>query len=445
MQQTITELERQLDAIRHIAVGLSSIASFDHLVRDALSICLECAGAEAGSILLYSQEKRRLIFAHVVGEKAHHLTGVEMEPDQGLAGLVFQTGETHITEDVSKEHAHYRGVGEMIGFVTTNMVTTPLKGGNGHSLGVMQVLNKVGAPFQRSDVTLIEIMAAHIAVAIENTRLHEQARLAAVMRFIGDISHDVKNMVTPAITGAETLRLVSQDCLQALDTQLAHCTCDTDIRAGLGTALDDLRALQPELLDIILESCNAVQQRMADISAAVKGVVSPPCFEVADIGPLARRVTGVLRAFAQQKGIALRIDIIGELPMAPFDAKQMYNAIYNLLFNALEACSSGDTVTLRLSGQAAGDFPEGNYLLLECEDTGPGITEPVKAKLFTDEAISTKPLGTGLGTRIVKNVIDAHQGTVALESVLGIGTRIRCRIPADRALVSCQPAITHIV
>jgi signal transduction histidine kinase len=69
---------------------------------------------------------------------------------------------------------------------------------------------------------------------------------------------------------------------------------------------------------------------------------------------------------------------------------------------------------------------------MECTDTGPGIPDHVKAKLFTDRAVSTKPMGTGLGTRIIKDVVDAHSGTIEVESEVGVGTTIRCRMPLTR-------------
>ena len=105
--------------------------------------------------------------------------------------------------------------------------------------------------------------------------------------------------------------------------------------------------------------------------------------------------------------------------------------MYNLIFNAIDACGQGDSIAVRFNAVLSGEFPDGNYIAIECADTGPGMPQHVKAKLFTDEAISTKPMGTGLGTRIIKNVIDAHGGTVEVESELGAGTTIRCRIPAD--------------
>jgi signal transduction histidine kinase len=53
----------------------------------------------------------------------------------------------------------------------------------------------------------------------------------------------------------------------------------------------------------------------------------------------------------------------------------------------------------------------------------------VRDRLFTKRSISTKPGGTGLGTKIVKDVIEAHGGTIWVESELGAGTKIHLRLP----------------
>jgi signal transduction histidine kinase len=53
----------------------------------------------------------------------------------------------------------------------------------------------------------------------------------------------------------------------------------------------------------------------------------------------------------------------------------------------------------------------------------------VRDRLFTKRVISTKPGGTGLGTKIVKDVVDAHGGTIWVESELGVGTTIHIRLP----------------
>jgi len=421
-----------MDAVRRIAVGLSTSTHTDELVHEALDISLELAQADAGSILLFCPNRKKLVFKYVVGPKADELTGIELETDQGLAGAVFKTGKTRVSEDMGKEEAHLRELGEKLEYATTNMVTVPLKSRDRTKpVGVMQVLNKRGSAFDDHDVKLIETVGAHIALAIETARLHEEARLATVVRFIGNISHDVKNMVTPTVTGAETLRMIADECFGSFDEHLSGMDRMGTEASELGRSMVTLRETYPEIVEMIIDGCNAVQQRMAEISAAVKGIVSEPHFEPSDLPAIAHRVGRMLNPHAQKKGIVVAIEPLCELPLVTVDGKQIFNALYNLIFNAIDACAQGDSVTVRLNAVLNGTFPEGNYVMIECVDTGPGMPEHVKAKLFTEDAISTKPMGTGLGTRIIKNVIDAHGGTVAVQSELGAGTTIRCCIPAN--------------
>lgn len=433
LQQTIYELERQLQAVRRIAASLSTSVKCDEIVKDALDISLDLARAKAGSIILYHSDKKKLVFEYVVGDKADSLKGIAMEPDRGIAGNVFMTGDTSITDDVNKEAIHSKEMDEKTGFITTNMVTVPLKSPDCEPLGVMQILNKESGNFDENDINLIEIMGSEIAAAIKAAQLYEQARLATIVRFIGDISHDVKNMITPAMTGAETLKMIIDDCYERFDSSLEMDASDCE---SLKSSMSELRDIYPDMIEMIVDGCNAVQDRMVEISSAVKGVVSKPNYEPADIHLIALRVIHILAPHAQKKGVDLNVEPFKADIIADVDCKQIYNAIYNLLFNAVDACKGGDSVTLKLTSHPDGIFPDGNFILMECIDTGPGIPEKIRALLFTDQAISTKPMGTGLGTRIVKNVIDAHKGLIHVISEEGKGTNIQCFIPANRMKVN---------
>jgi len=429
---TVRELERQLAAAHTIAAGLSSITDVEELVQQALDISLEIADAEAGSVLLYDPDAGKLCFEYVVGEKADELMGTEIAPDQGIAGLVFETGEIHISEDVTAERAHLRDIGEKLGYTTQNMVAVPLKSSAGKPFGVIEVLNKRDGHFDENDVNLIDIMAAQIAVAIENARLQEEARLAEVVKFIGNISHDVKNMITPVRTGAETLQMIADEDYAQLDEILADLKETPQTADSVRQAMDGLREIYPELIDMILEGTEVVQQRMAEISAAVKGIIAEPHFEPTDVVAVGERVINLLRSHAESKQVAIGLQIAGGIPEATVDARQIYNAMYNLIYNAIDACDPGDSVALRLSTDSADTPGQPAQIVIECADTGSGIPDSVREKLFTEDAVSTKPMGTGLGTRIVANVVEAHGGSIEVESELGVGTTIRARIPVNR-------------
>ena len=426
--QRNAQLTRQLDAARAIAAGLSSVTTVDDLVRQALQISLDVVNAGAGSIILHDAEKDKLVFRYVVGEKAADLIGLELNCDQGLCGSVFQSGETHVSEDMNAEKKHLREVGDRVQYQTLNMVTVPLKNVEGITIGVMQVLNKGDGHFTAGDVAILDILAAQSAVAIESARLHEEARLAEVVKFIGDISHDVKNMMTPVISGAETLAFIAEDVFRELDEAIA-----ADASAPLTRAKDITGVLAdfiPETIEGMKAGAEAVQERMKQISDAKKGIVSKPTFEETDVRDVVNAALSLLRGRAEKQKVALAVE--GEVPPAEIDRRQIYNAIYNLVFNALDACLDGRSITVRLSAKAQGRFPEGGCLQVAVADSGNGMPAQVREKLFTAKNVSTKPMGTGLGTQIVKNVVDAHGGMIWVESEEGKGTTITFKVPLRR-------------
>jgi len=95
-----------------------------------------------------------------------------------------------------------------------------------------------------------------------------------------------------------------------------------------------------------------------------------------------------------------------------------------LVNNAIPEMPAGGTVTIR--GEA--DTSAGR-ILLEVADTGRGMPDEVKKSLFTVRVVSRKPGGTGLGTKIVKDVVDVHRGRISVESVLGKGATFHIQLP----------------
>ncbi len=434
LEARLAQRDRQLASIHRITAALSTITKLAEVVKQALHVSLECVGANDGSVILYDAAKDKLVFAYVIGAKADELIGLELDPGRGIAGAVFQSGSLRVSDDVSKEADHDKKVEEHTKYVTRNMVTVPLKSPQGQTLGVMQVLNKDTGRFDDGDVEVLEILGGQIAIALESARLYEEARLAEVVRFIGNLSHDVKNMITPSQTGAETLQMIADDTYARLDELLTAEQCPGAPLDDIWVALDDLRVMYPEMLSMILDGCDAVQQRMVEVSAAVKGIVSEPHFERQQLGAVIERVIKPLELVGEKAGVTVSYQPQGELPDIDMDDKQMYNATYNLVNNAIQATPSGGSVTAKTRLSEVGEFepfPEAQVVVLEVVDTGQGMPPEVKAKAFTDNAVSTKPMGTGLGTKIVKNVMDVHNAKIQVDSEEGKGTTIRCLLPLE--------------
>ena len=70
-------------------------------------------------------------------------------------------------------------------------------------------------------------------------------------------------------------------------------------------------------------------------------------------------------------------------------------------------------------------------IALAVADTGGGMSPEIRDRLFSANAVSTKKGGTGLGTKIVKDVVDAHKGKIWVESEPGAGTTFHLRFPLD--------------
>ena len=70
-----------------------------------------------------------------------------------------------------------------------------------------------------------------------------------------------------------------------------------------------------------------------------------------------------------------------------------------------------------------------NTVVIRVTDTGGGMPSEIRDSLFSKGVISGKPGGTGLGTKIVKDVIDSHGGKIWVESELGYGTKVHMQLP----------------
>lgn len=120
--------------------------------------------------------------------------------DSGIAGHVFQTGESLVIKDAYKDKRFNRGVDEQTGYRTKSILCVPIKTVVGHTIGVAQVLNKMDGKkviaFDESDLVLLEAMTTQAAVALQNTQHleHMQKKSAEEMEFL-DIVSDVTSEI----------------------------------------------------------------------------------------------------------------------------------------------------------------------------------------------------------------------------------------------------------
>jgi signal transduction histidine kinase len=417
---------RQITAVHTISSLLSSTLDLDERLRDILTVSLQAVDATAGTLFLYRAEDDKLIFRYLVGPKAAELTGRAMNASDGVAGAVFQSGQPQITNQPRKIAGHRGDIGESVGFVTESIITVPLKYEAGRPVGVMQILNKRIGEFSRSDLEVLEIIASIAATAIENAQLHREAQIAAVAHAVGDLSHDIKNKITPISLAANTLRPTIDMALKDLDTAANEGSPDTARR--IADATKWLREDYQEQFEIILTQVNEVQIYTKLIADALKGSVTEPQLVPNDLAAVIESQVRELDSVARHR----QIDICTQFDVRPtfcFDRFLIERAVFNLVNNAIPETPARGCVTVAVTVQEEGEFPEGRYVLIEVKDTGCGMPPHVLERILRGDAKSTKPGGTGLGTRIVYNAVAAHKGVFEGESEEGVGTAFRLRLP----------------
>jgi hypothetical protein len=111
-------------------------------------------------------------------------------------------------------------------------------------------------------------------------------------------------------------------------------------------------------------------------------VLLQQCWQKRDYDPMKP-----LMMEGDKAGVMVNLEIAEDLPPAPVDPKQLYNAVYNLVNNAIPETPPGGSVTVCLSAIREGEFPEGKCFVIRVADTGNGMPEEVRRKLFTDDAV----------------------------------------------------------
>src|SRR5205823_14413604 len=169
-------------------------------------------------------------------------------------------------------------------------------------------------------------------------------------------------------------------------------------------------------------SARRIQERVKEIAGCTTNLSSRPVFVSCRIAAIVQAVFNERSFLAEAKSISVRAEGFDVLPALQADERRLYNAFYNLVNNAIPEVPTGGSITI--SGHLKGD-----HLLIAVTDTGRGMPARIRDSLFTSRAISPKPGGTGTGTKIVKDVVDAHGGTITVESQENVGTTFHIRLP----------------
>jgi len=225
------------------------------------------------------------------------------------------------------------------------------------------------------------------------------SRFKAITELYIGITHDLKVPLHAVIMHLEMLRKV----------------VDGESRSG-----EDKKAAR------YIDSITQEIKRLETIIRAFLDYASPfkNRVELVDLRQVVSDCLALLESEASRKGIILRPEMPDEPLWVQGDDGKLKQALLNLAVNGFDAMPIGGTLTIRAA-------PHEGECVVEIEDTGQGIKDDEKAKIFRFH-YSTKDSGSGIGLSIVKMVTEYHGGRVEFDSTEGKGSLFTLRFPKGR-------------
>jgi two-component system sensor histidine kinase HydH len=232
-------------------------------------------------------------------------------------------------------------------------------------------------------------------------KVRRSEKLAAIGKLAAGVAHEIRNPLSSIRGFAQYLRRALKDKPQELE--------------------------YAETMVSEVDRINAVVTDLLTFARPMDAELAPT-----DISELIEHTVRLVDADARSRNINVQMNI-SDLSKIPLDAKQITQAILNLLLNALQAVKNGGRIEV-----GAELNPSDSLLKIWVEDDGSGISADQKGKIF-DPFFTTREKGTGLGLAIVHKIVENHSGEINLKSP-PTGKTLGCRFTIGIPIKSHEPA-----
>ncbi len=262
------------------------------------------------------------------------------------------------------------------------------------------------------------LATANLALELRREEAAEEARRKT--RFLAAISHDIRTPVNALVLSCQLLRAIGQEAAAA-----AAPVDNRDLDELTGALLSNASSLV-ELVNDLLDIARHDQGKLEFVEADFP------------LGTLLAAVVDGLRPLADQKGLALTLDVATPAAVLRADRVKLARVVQNLVANALKFTDAGH---VRVSARASTH----DGLEIAVVDSGVGIPEAMREGIFDEFAQLRNPerdrtKGTGLGLAICRRLVDAMGGTIAVATRPGqAGSTFRVTLPPARVLLDDRP------
>ena len=233
------------------------------------------------------------------------------------------------------------------------------------------------------------------------------AQLEELSKLTGGLAHEIKN---PLSTIRINLDLVSEELAASGAAQSGQP----------GTAREEPRiARASRKIAVIRKEADRLEHILEDFLRYIDRTELQ--LASTDINELAGDMIDFYSPQAYSRSVTLRQSLCSEPLVCRVDANMLKQVLLNLFINAQQAMTNGGDLMIKTQRQEA-------QAVIEICDTGHGIAPERLPQLF-DAYHSSRPRGSGLGLPIAKKIVDAHKGTIGVNSEVGKGTAFTIKLP----------------
>jgi signal transduction histidine kinase/CheY-like chemotaxis protein len=356
---------------------------------------------------------RRVGLAHRDPSKTAHMEALaaadppSLEDEWGM-GFVIRTGEALLAAQVDVRALAGKLTSEsqmaaLRALDPRSVLLVPLKA-RGRTVGGIALVADASSrrTFDHDDLELARELACHAALLIDNSRLYVEARTAIRARddMIAVVSHDLRNPLQTIASAATVLQLESAP--ERRDASIA----------SIRVATEQMDRLLRDLLDV------------TQIDAGQLFVKR----ERTEVAFLVGEARTMFQQLARERSVRLECIVAPGLPALQVDRGRILQVLSNLLGNALKFVPAGGRIEISAS-------EERGRVRIAVSDSGPGIEPEHLARVFDRfwRADRRRDRGAGLGLAVAKGIVEAHGGTIGVDSRPGEGSTFWFLLDAEPA------------
>ena len=408
LRRQAKRLEALAEASRVFASGLDYKTTLDTVARRLSELI-----GDGALIRVVSPDGGWLVpvaVYHPIAERAalrrRVIQAAPQRTSEGMTARALQAHRTLRIPELSLEIVHAEMKPEYWPYLegVSSLMMAPLEHRR-HVFGHITLMRDAGgAPYTEEDETLLEDLAHRAAQAIENARLYGEAQAAVAVRdeFLSIASHELRTPLTALRLALENMRRVStREAIERLPPQYVERVLSTAERQG-----QRLEKLVAALLDVSRIHMGRLELDVEDV----------------ELGATVREALGAIEDEAAQSGS--QIQVRGEPVHGYWDRLRISQVVTNLLSNAVKY-GGGKPVEVEFGSR-------GDHAVLTVRDHGIGIDPADQPQIFErfERAVSSRNYGgLGLGLYIVKRIVEAHGGTIRVESKTGEGAAFLVELP----------------